>query len=193
MLVQVLQQVPPRLFEKALEDALKIKWDSRPKDYRSQFDVFSESSTVHLRTHKHPEDHNPTTINEWSMVLDCIDNPKFVDKFNKTKRLATWIYERVGGIAMGRIMIINLAPRGKVDLHIDPLDYFEKYSRYHVPLKTNPGVTFSGEEGTPQEHMPLGHLCRLNNRLPHRLDNNSDENRIHLLVDIETPDGNQIF
>lgn len=193
MLVQVLDKIPDRLFEIAQFDAFKIKWDYRKRDYRSNFEVFYDSPTVHIRIHQPPEGPVPTTIEEWCKHTECVDNPKFVDKFIKTRKLVDWIYRRVGGISLGRVMIINLAPQGKVDLHIDPLDYFAKYSRYHVPLKTNPGVTFSGEPGTPLEHMPLGHLCRLNNRLPHRLDNNSDENRIHLLVDIETPDGNQIF
>jgi hypothetical protein len=193
MLVQVIKKVPDELFEKALFDATKIKWETRPVDHRQSYDVFRDSSTVHLRTHKHPSDWEPKTIEEWSTITECVDNPKFDEKFKKTRNIVNWVYEQVGGISLGRVMIINLAPRGKVALHVDPLDYFEKHSRYHIPLVTNEGVTFSGGPETQKEHMPLGYLCRLNNRLPHQLDNDSDLNRIHLLVDIETPDGNQIF
>jgi aspartyl/asparaginyl beta-hydroxylase (cupin superfamily) len=113
--------------------------------------------------------------------------------FQAVRTLSQWMFETVSGKTMGRIMIVNLEPRGRVPLHVDPKDYFEMYSRFHVPLKTNPGVVFNGENGTANEHMPLGYLSRLNNRLPHQLDNNSDENRIHLIVDIETEGGNQIF
>lgn len=193
MLVQILDTIPKDLLDSVTSEIATIDWDNRPQDPRAKYSVFQHSQTIHLRTHKKPDDFTPTTINEWSRILECVDNPTMKDKFPAVKQLAQWVYERVGGIQMGRIMIINLVARGKVAIHIDPLDYFEKHSRYHVPIKTNPNVTFSGEPGTPLEHMPQGHLCRLNNRLLHRLDNDSDENRIHVLIDIETPDGNQIF
>lgn len=193
MLVQVLEEIPPELMADAQAEVNAIDWDNRPQDPRAKFKVFQHSQTIHIRTHRRPDDWTPTTINEWSTILECTDNPATLGQFPAVLRLADWIYERVGGIKMGRIMIINLVARGEVALHIDPLDYFEKHSRYHVPVKTNHHVVFSGGPHTPQEHMPYAHLCRLNNRLPHQLTNGSDENRIHILVDIETPDGNKIF
>jgi hypothetical protein len=192
MLVKILQEVPNELLQASIAEINQIDWENRPQDPRAKFKAFAHSQTIHLRTHKKPDDWTPTTIDQWSTILECVDNPLMKDKFNSVRTLANWIFSRVDGVRMGRIMIINLVAGGEVPLHIDPLDYFERYSRYHVPVKTNPGVVFSGSDGVP-EHMPWGYLCRLNNRLPHRLDNRSEDSRIHILVDIETPDGNAIF
>jgi hypothetical protein len=89
-------------------------------------------------------------------------------------------------------MIVRLEAGGSVGLHVDPLDYFDVYARYHVPVKTTEQVVFSGGDKV-YEHMPYKMLSRLNNRKPHMLDNNGSDYRIHLIVDVEIEGGNNIF
>ncbi len=193
MLVKIIEQVPDILFNSALEEIQNIDWSQIDDSIRRKRPEFATSSSIHLRVAASKLTSGKKSVNEMSMVCECEDNLTWSGQFNAVRKLSDWIFKAVNGKTLGRIMIVNLEPRGCVPLHIDPKDYFEMYSRFHVPIKTNTNVVFNGGPDTDNEHMPLGYLSRLNNRLPHQLDNNSDENRIHLIVDIETDGGNQIF
>lgn len=191
-LVKYHTAVPEDILAPARNEINQIDWD-KVSDMRSKNAAFTTSRSVGIRIHAPPLDKPaPTTVNEWSMIVECKDHPINAPKFPATYALANWIFEQVGGLVLGRIMITNLLPRGIVPLHTDPLDYFAAHSRFHVPIKTNKNVVFSGGDGTEYEHMPQGHLSQLNNRLPHMLENKSNEYRIHLIVDIQVPGGNQV-
>lgn len=193
MLVKKLKEVPDELFYSAKEEIDKISWESITDD-RSKTSVFNTSTAIHLRTHKPPIGKPiPKTVDEWSMITECVNHPVNFLRYPKVVQLSNWILKEVNGVELGRIMIINLLSTGKVGLHIDPLKYFEEFSRFHIAFKTNENVVFHGGPDTEREHMPYKMLCRLNNRLPHSLENNSEENRIHLIVDVRQPDGNVIF
>ena len=194
MLVKILEQIPETLFQNVLNEISNIDWNEVVDGDRSKRSVFSTSKSIHLRRHKVPVGQPfPKTINEWSVLVDCIDNAENIKKYPNAYNLAQWIYYEVGGIKMGRIMIVNLLPGGKVAPHIDPLDYFEIHSRFHVPVITNDGVVFFPDPNSEKEHMPVGYLSRLNNRVIHSVENRSNEFRVHLIADIATPGGNVIF
>jgi hypothetical protein len=193
MLTRIIKEVPDNLFFAAKQEIDQINFD-QIQDPRSKASVFNSSTAIHLRIHKPPTDGPmPASINEWSVITECVDHPVNYDRFPQTIKLSEWIYQQVNGIEIGRIMIIRLKSKGVVAPHIDPLDYFEQFSRFHIPFKTTPEVVFNDGKGSADEHMPYKMLCRLNNRLLHGLYNGSQENRIHLLVDIRQPGGNQIF
>lgn len=82
-------------------------------------------------------------------------------------------------------MIVNLEPYGIVGDHAYDGPYFDQHARFHVPIKTTPGMTFKGE------HMPIGHLCCLNNSGVHGGINNSEIERIHLIVDVQPQDSDR--
>lgn len=194
MLVKTITQVPDDIFRPALAEINSINWGQIQDPSRGSAKSFATSTAVHVRTHRAPVGRpRPTTIEEWSVITECANHPKNYARFPKVVETANWMMQQVDGIAMGRIMIVELAPRGVVALHIDPLDYFVMYSRFHVPFKTNENVLFNGGPDTANEHMAYQHLCQLNNRLPHSLVNNSDQSRIHVIVDIALENGNQIF
>jgi hypothetical protein len=193
MLVKQITEVPDVIFQPALREIAAIDWQLVEDPSRRNSAAFATSTSIHIRRHQIPDGPLPRSIEEWSVITECEDTPQQIGKFESVRKLAEWMVQHVRGTAMGRIMIVNLAAHGHVPIHIDPLDYFAMYSRFHVPFKTNSSVTFSGGPGTAKEHMPQGHLCQLNNRLMHQLDNDSDENRIHVIVDIALEGGNQIF
>lgn len=192
MLVQTLSEVPNHVFIPAMQEIMAIDWNTIRNNSTRTNSVFSTSVAINLRGHKVGDRPKPTTVEEWSVITECEDKEISKD-YPLSYKAAEWIMQEVNGLVLGRIMIVNLLPKGSVALHIDPLDYFEMYSRYHIPFLTNPGVLFSSGADTQQEHMPAKHLSRLNNRVPHMVVNNSNEHRIHLIVDVATKDGNQIF
>lgn len=93
-----------------------------------------------------------------------------------------------------RVRFMRLAPHGELTRHADITDRDAgvadgKLARLHIPIRTDAGCTFQswtlgGEEH--KGHMPLGHLCYLDQRKPHAAKMESSEERIHLVSDIAT-------
>lgn len=191
MLIKLIKEVPDEIFNGCLSELDKVSWhnifDNRKRG------VFKTSTSIHLRSHDTSDyTQKPSTVEEFSAIVACSDNSNAVSKFPKHYEAALWIKEQVGGLDLGRIMIVHLEPKGEIGIHIDPGAYFKKHARYHIPLITNPDVQFFDHEGN-RAHMPIKTLCRLNNLSNHGLINDSDKERIHLIVDVSLAEGNSIF
>ena len=78
--------------------------------------------------------------------------------------------------------LLNLQARAVIKEHTDKELYFEKgEARLHFPIITNPFVEFYLDNERLQ--MQEGECWYINANLPHRLANNGNSNRIHLVVD----------
>jgi hypothetical protein len=191
MLVQVLKEVPDNIFNNCLNELTKVRWEFVVDGRKTG--VFKTSTSIHLRSHDTTAcKERPNSIASFSSIVNCIDNLTAISKFPEHYNAALWIKEQVKGKELGRVMIVHLEPNGTIGIHADPGEYFERYSRYHIPLKTNLGVQFI-DNNNIKEHMPYKTLCRLNNLSPHGLINDSNEERIHLIADVEVAGGNSIF
>lgn len=191
MLVRVMRSVDDDTFLPLLAEVSEIRWEAIANT-RSQHPVFATSRSISLRIPKIGPS-KPTNLTDWGKILDCTDFQENKIKYPNCYKAAEWILEQVNGITLGRVMIVNLLPGGCVAPHVDPGEYFLKYSRFHIPIITNRQVIFSQGENTVEEHMPAGHLCQLNNLDMHMVKNDSDQTRIHIIADIEVPGGNYIF
>ena len=80
-----------------------------------------------------------------------------------------------------RIEFINMKPKSRVRTHKDRSDILYVARRFHIPIKTNPKVFF--KSGDSLKILKPGILYELNNINYHSVMNNSDENRIHLIID----------
>lgn len=190
--ISILNQIPVNIFNQSLDEINSIDWDYYEKfDSRSKTSknlYFATSKTIHLRIHdvsSIPSDR--LTIETFNNTINCVDT-ELISKFPKIKKLVDYVYTLVNGAHLGRIMLIKLLPNGEVSDHIDPGSYFLTHRRFHIPFITNNKVTFKGKLGSIPMHMPAGYLCQLNNRNTHSVKNESNEARIHLLIDIETSD-----
>lgn len=85
----------------------------------------------------------------------------------------------------GRVMLTTLKPGGVIDLHSDGGDYAERHDRFHVVIASEPGNVFTvaGEE---QECRP-GEAFWFNVKKPHKVENHSAKERIHLIIDLVAP------
>jgi hypothetical protein len=81
-----------------------------------------------------------------------------------------------------RVLLIKLEANKNVTEHTDSGDYLNTVRRFHIPIITNDQVfyTVNGEKINMKE----GDCWEINNRKPHSVDNDSNEDRVHLLVDI---------
>lgn len=91
---------------------------------------------------------------------------------------------KVEGERLGRVMINRLRPGGRVYPHADTPAHADYWDRYHVVLQSGPGCNFRCGEETVQ--MATGDCWWFQNALEHEVVNNSDDDRIHLIIDIRT-------
>lgn len=86
----------------------------------------------------------------------------------------------LGGV-WGRSRFMGLAPGAEVPEHIDSNYYWRTHLRLHVPVITNPGVTFTC--GGTSVHMKAGECWAFDSFRLHEVQNKGSEQRIHLVID----------
>lgn len=103
------------------------------------------------------------------------------------KQMALDIMKLVNGSRLGRVVITKLAPGGKILPHADVKgEYTAYYTRYHVVLQGLPGSTFSCGDETVT--MRTGELWWFDAHAEHAVANNSQDDRIHMLIDVRIED-----
>ncbi len=95
------------------------------------------------------------------------------------------LMRRVEGTHLGRVIITRLPPSATIPAHTDGGSPATFYTRYQVALQSRPGATFIlGGQGL---QMTPGEVWLVNNRVEHSVVNNSDDDRIVMIVDIRGP------
>lgn len=85
------------------------------------------------------------------------------------------------GAVWGRSRLMGLGPGGEVPLHVDSHYYWRTHWRIHIPIITNPKVTFTC--GPESVHMAPGECWLFDSFRWHRVENGGDAQRIHLVLD----------
>ena len=81
-----------------------------------------------------------------------------------------------------RCEFIKLLANSKVLRHTDGGALLHYSRRVHIPLVTNPEIMFTVQKTTI--NMQESQWYEINNQLPHEVDNPTDLDRIHLIIDI---------
>lgn len=90
--------------------------------------------------------------------------------------------ERIHDGVRGNVLLIKLKAKENIAVHHDSGDYLMLSRRNHIPIVTSDDVFFGvGEE---KVNMQAGECWEINNSRLHYVDNNSDIDRVHLLIDI---------
>lgn len=110
-----------------------------------------------------------------------------ISKIPAAWSLARKVYRRVGGKKLGGILITRIPPGGEVKPHIDSGWHAEHYEKFAIQIKGNKdqAFCFAGESLSP---LP-GDLYTFNNSRLHWVRNDSDEERITLIMCIRTIHG----
>lgn len=85
------------------------------------------------------------------------------------------------GAVWGRSRLMRLAARSEVPSHIDIHYYWRTHIRIHIPVVTNPSVRFSC--GGDSVYMAPGECWLFDSFQLHDVQNKSDEQRVHLVLD----------
>lgn len=94
------------------------------------------------------------------------------------------VMTHMSGERLGGVLITKLSPGGKIHPHIDNNWHANYYDKFYVPLLNNKGATFCFEDGCiePEE----GEVYQFNNSYKHWVNNDSDTDRIAMIVCVKT-------
>jgi len=104
---------------------------------------------------------------------------RFKDEIELTLSLIGSIYE---GYEDYIIFLARILPGGEVEQHEDTNPFLETCHRIHIPLRTNPDVIYSIQGSN--YHWEEGKIYEFNNMLPHGCKNSSNQERIHLIINL---------
>ncbi|MDN7558225.1 aspartyl/asparaginyl beta-hydroxylase domain-containing protein [Burkholderia orbicola] len=90
----------------------------------------------------------------------------------------------VRGVRLGRVMINRVRPGGRIFAHRDSPEHTARWRRHHLVLHGKPGAMLRvADETIP---MLSGMLFWFDNREEHEVVNNSDDDRISMVIDVQT-------
>lgn len=96
-----------------------------------------------------------------------------------------YIYKNLESYVQGKVIrseIINMSPNSSIRTHKDRGDLLYLSRRFHIPIITNPMCTFTVDGKV--FYLEEGNVYELNNRRYHSVQNSSNKNRIHLIIDV---------
>ncbi len=113
-------------------------------------------------------------------------NPTYLELYAEFEQALKPLIDLIGGHYQHngfvvRLIFTKLEGHGKIAPHTDGLYSLLKCHRIHVPIVTNENVIFmiGGEE----KILRTGEIWEINNATIHAVDNQSNEDRIHLIID----------
>jgi len=134
------------------------------------FEVHKETKTIPLIFDTDFRLKDPTYLNEYEI---------FKNEFKLLKNKLTKIYGK--GFII-RAILVMLKSNSKIDRHIDSGESLSICHRVHIPIITNKNVLF--EIDNEIKNLKEGEMWEINNSEKiHSVVNNSDTDRIHLIVD----------
>jgi hypothetical protein len=80
-----------------------------------------------------------------------------------------------------RVLLVKLKANSNILPHFDKGDSLENCNRTHIAIITNPKVTFT--VGGETKHLKEGEIWEIDNTKKHSVDNSSNEDRVHLIMD----------
>lgn len=119
--------------------------------------------------------------NETFDKFECGDQPIFA-QLPEARPLIFGTMSLLQGERLGRVIINRIKPGGVIFPHADTDHNAGYYGRYHIVIKSQPGVVFRCDQD--KVYMAPGELWWFNNGLEHEVLNNSGDDRIHMVMDI---------
>lgn len=135
-----------------------------------RYEAHRNTEALHLIYDSDFRHYNPTCL---GMLKE------FESEMNLLIELVSHFYGREGFIV--RLIFTKLKAHKRITLHKDKLYTLINSHRVHIPIVTNDQITFM--VGGEEKQMKVGEVWEINNATFHRVMNESDEDRIHLILD----------
>lgn len=147
-------------------------------DTSRQDAVYEDRRNPHLYTQTYIiQDHSLL----WNFGSDIEPTVKDEKAADLVKHIVSYLEDVYVGKA-ARILLIKLEAGKDVSEHTDGGDYLSTVRRVHIPIITDDSVEYVVNKETVV--MKKGEGWEINNFKPHYVLNNSDKDRVHLLIDI---------
>jgi hypothetical protein len=104
--------------------------------------------------------------------------------FPRVREAALVLLNILQGTALGRVILTRIPPSGQIYSHSDEGEAADWYDRFHLVISSaeKGNYFYSGDE---QVEMKAGEIWWVNNHIPHSVKNKSEEDRIHMILDIQ--------
>lgn len=100
-----------------------------------------------------------------------------------SRRLCLEVMAIVGGERLGGVLITRLPPGGKIKPHVDSGWHAAYYNKYYVPIKNKAGSVFGFADG--EINGAIGEAWKFDNSIEHWVNNDSDGDRIAMIICIK--------
>jgi len=149
---------------------------------------FGETDTIYLRFQEHVPVETDEELQLYQQnklaghdLHECPWRPE-VNELPEARTHIMGLVTALGATRLGRCMINRVVPGGRIFPHADSPWHASYWDRYHLVLQSRPGNTFRCEDETIW--MREGEIWWFQNSLEHEVINNSDADRIHLVMDL---------
>jgi hypothetical protein len=153
-------------------------------DFSVEWNLNTSRQTLYDDTHRHTNTYFVRGVDgKWEPYqklksFPFATNTKLLVEVDKIIKDLEMHHDGKCGVAM----IVKLLPDNKILPHSDDSPYLSAARRHHIPLKTNKDVMFF--VGDETKHLGVGECWEINNSKIHAVTNHSEEDRIHLMIDI---------
>jgi len=101
---------------------------------------------------------------------------------NDINNLQNLINKNLSNGKIESVLLIKLSKYSIIPVHRDHGVYLMSHNRIHIPIITHPNVTF--QVGNDIKHLKPGEIWEINNNeKPHAVNNKSNIDRIHMIID----------
>ncbi len=119
---------------------------------------------------------------DYSKIADEHDSV-WLQNLPECKKICFELMALVNGERLGGVLITKLPPGGKIEAHEDGGWHAEYYSKIFVPIQNGNGAVFGFDDAIISPD--IGDAYMFDNSMNHWVSNNSDEDRIAMIVCIK--------
>jgi len=104
------------------------------------------------------------------------------------EKIKPFYVEKYGEGDFIRVLLVKLKKHTTITPHVDSGDSLTLCKRTHIAVITEPNVIFT--VGGESKNMKEGEIWEINNQRVHSVDNNSDIDRVHFIIDYQIYNSN---
>ena len=156
-------------------EKFSTEWDI---DISRQSTVYEGRPNPHVNTHTYIIQDSSLYWDKGTLFSKEIKDQEIIYTFS---HIVKELEERMAGQS-ARMLLIKLDANSEVFTHKDSGDYLSNVRRFHIPIITNDKVYYT--VGGEKIHMKQGECYEINNLKLHSVNNDSEYDRVHLLIDI---------
>ena len=123
----------------------------------------------------------PLIFNE-DLSINKADTREHYNKFKEELGVLGNIFRSFHGEGfIVRALLVKMPKKTRITIHTDGGDSLIMCNRHHIAIETNPEVLFIVND--EKKNMKVGEIWEINNQLAHGAVNESDSDRVHLIID----------